>query len=155
MKPRQLESLPLFADFDAAELAQVAEAMDEREVADGALLLGEGSRPDGLFVVLDGRVRLSQRAADGSERLLKTLGVGEAVGLIALVEHTRRNASARSQGRGRVAFLPRAVFAELYGADSALALKFQRLIARQLADDARALNQALFDAYAARLAGAD
>ena len=138
-----LESSPQFAEFTGADLAAIEAATRPADFADGEDLVTEGERADGLYFVLEGRVLITRRSRDGRRRAIGDVGKGEMLGLVGLVEHTRRSASATADGPVRAAHLPRAAFTMLFESDAPISLKFQKVIARQLARDARELNEAM------------
>ncbi len=132
----------IFDDFSSKELAQLANAMRERQVFSGEVLVLEDERPDRLFIVLEGAVEVS-RSADGGERVLAILGPGAMFGMVALLDRGRRAATCVARGVGRVAEMPRDAFDLLYQSNAPLADKFQYAIARQLARDVKQMTRVL------------
>lgn len=88
IEPGRLQVLPLFGDLDAHDLAQVAKWVEEVRADPGQLLIEQGSMPYELFVIEDGAVDVVR---DGES--IATLGAGDVVGEIALLEQHRRMAS--------------------------------------------------------------
>ena len=72
-----LRTLPLFEPLDAAALGDLAAVLDERRYRPGQHIVFEGDTSQGVFVILEGRVRLARTAADGREQVLDTAGPGE------------------------------------------------------------------------------
>lgn len=132
----------LFDDFSARELEQLANAMTERDVFSGEVLVLEDERPDRLFVLLEGAVEVT-RKQEGGERVIALLGPGSMFGLLALLDRGRRAATCVARGRGKVAEMPRDAFDLLYKSNAPLADKFQYAIARQLARDVKQMTQVL------------
>lgn len=142
MLDQVLENDWLFDDFSAKELQQLANAMNERDVYPGEVLLLEEERPDRLFVLLEGEVEVT-RKVDGGDRVIARLGPGSMFGLLALIDRGRRAATCVALGRGRVAEMPRDAFDMLYKSNAPLADKFQYAIARQLARDVKQMTQSM------------
>ena len=93
MKPETAESslsrlaaLPLFEGLSPEILKPLAAAMRERALASGELLCGRADRADHLFVVIEGRLRVSVVSADGRELSMRIVGAGEMVGEIAVFD---------------------------------------------------------------------
>ena len=84
----RLRSVPLFGDLDSHDLAQIARWVVEVHAEPGDLLIEQGTMPYELFVIEEGSVDVVR---DGEP--LATLGVGDVVGEIALLERHRRMAS--------------------------------------------------------------
>lgn len=88
IEPERLQTLPLFGDLDAHDLAQVARWVDEIRAEPGALLVEQDSMPYELFVIERGVVDVVR---DGEP--IATLGAGDVVGEIAVLGQRRRMAS--------------------------------------------------------------
>jgi CRP-like cAMP-binding protein len=88
MEPERLKDLPLFADLDDAERAEVAECARELSVEAGTTLATEGEHAYELFVIESGEAEVSK-----SGELIRTLGPGDAFGEIGLLATGTRTAS--------------------------------------------------------------
>ncbi|MGZ3422008.1 MAG: cyclic nucleotide-binding domain-containing protein [Polyangiales bacterium] len=142
-----LAAMPLFSEFDAAELAALERAMTIGNFETGHVFIREGDAGramDAAYVLLEGRVKVT-RAAD-SKGLEKELVPGELFGLVALVDRGERTASCTAEGPVVAASLARAAFDHLLHSNASLGAKFQLVVARQLARDWDRLNRMLRDA---------
>ena len=83
-----LKKVPLFADLDARELAQISASMRERRFAAGETVTQEGAGGAGFFVVESGHADVS---VDGTPR--GTIGPGDYFGEIALLTGSDRTAT--------------------------------------------------------------
>ncbi len=81
----RLRSTHLFGDLGDADLAALAAGCTEVRLAPGETLIREGEPGDAMFVVLGGRLRVTQ-AQGGEEALLGEVRRGEHLGEIALLE---------------------------------------------------------------------
>jgi CRP-like cAMP-binding protein len=88
MDAGRLSSLPLFQDLRRHERERIAGWADEIDLPAGYHLLDQGRFPHEFFVIEEGEVEV--RVGD---RLVSTLGPGEMLGEIALVNQDRRTAS--------------------------------------------------------------
>lgn len=138
----RLARMPHFEDLDGSELENLAAAMEVIDAADGEVLIKEGARADGCYCLLEGAVRVTHDHETGATHR-SDLQPGELFGLIGLLGHGRRTASCVAVGPTRCAWLRAEPFNLLHEGSPALALHFQKLVARQLARDTRALNEAL------------
>jgi hypothetical protein len=80
MKRDVLANMPLFARLTERELLRVMQAVEVREYQDGEVVIREGDKGDELFIVLEGKVRVSR-----GDQVLTSLGSGEHVGEMALI----------------------------------------------------------------------
>jgi len=92
-----LERVPLFADVPREVLARIAEVAEEKDVPAGATLTHEGRHEGYFFVVVSGSVRVERGG-----RAVNTLGPGDFLGSIALVDAGPRTATAISETPSRL-----------------------------------------------------
>jgi CRP/FNR family cyclic AMP-dependent transcriptional regulator len=89
-----LAALPLFAALDDDAAQALGDAMSSRAVVRGHVVFREGDAGDRLFVVLEGKVKISRASSDGRENLLAVLGPGEMFGELSLFDPGPRTATA-------------------------------------------------------------
>src|SRR6266700_2758433 len=68
--------------------------MSEVKLSRGEHLFMEGEDGDALYVVLDGKMKLTRAASDGRENLLSVIGPGEMFGELSLFDPRPRTSSA-------------------------------------------------------------
>jgi len=93
----QLKRVPLFAGLGRRELEELGTLADEVDVADGRMLTRQGETGDEFFVVLEGAVQV-----DVNGSVISTLGKGDFLGEIALVDGKPRTATTRAVGPTRL-----------------------------------------------------
>lgn len=89
-----LATLPLFEALDDDAANALSAAMTTRTVVRGHVVFREGDTGDRLFVVVDGKVKISRASSDGRENLLAVLGPGELFGELSLFDPGPRTATA-------------------------------------------------------------
>ena len=89
-----LQKMDLFADLADDELARVARVLKEQRIAENSLIFSEGDAGDGLYIVLQGRVRIATSDNFGRERVLAFYGPGEFFGDMAVLTGAPRSATA-------------------------------------------------------------
>ncbi len=135
-----LTELELFAGVPSAALAKLAGALRPRTLRGGELLCGRGDPGDRLFVVLEGRLRVSVVTAEGRELSMRIAGPGEMVGEIAVFDGGARSTDMTAIGPTRVGALPaEALFAAL-AEHPAIARNALRLVCRRLRDTTEQLE---------------
>lgn len=145
MDATRLDGVPLFDAMPARARDAVASMMDERGYPDGAVLLRQGERLGGVFVLLDGRVRVERVLPTGGTVDLVTLGPGAALGTLSALDGGPRGASVIARGPVRCAVLPRLAFQDLMDGRTPVALGFQLAVVRDLLRDVRATNRRLVE----------
>jgi len=96
---------PLFEALDDDSAAALRAGITIVELARGDRLFEEGASGDQLYVILDGKIKLTRAAADGRENLLGVLGPGEMFGELSLFDPRPRTAGATAVTDSRLAAL--------------------------------------------------
>ena len=118
LKRDVLANMPLFSRLTERELLRVMQLVEVREYADGDLVIREGDKGDELFIVLDGKVRVSR-----GEQTLTHLGQGEHVGEMALIRSVPRSATVAAVGAAELIAIRRADFFEILRKEHEIAVK--------------------------------
>ena len=126
-----LKNVVLFKDLSMRELGMVGEMLHERRYLAGEVIFDEGEEGQGLFVVLQGRVKITRKEA-ASEVLLEC-GPGAFFGEVALLDQSMRTAQARAVEDTLIVALFRAEFYSLLQTHSAIASRISFQLARVLA----------------------
>lgn len=133
-KTKLLAQVPLFAHLDGRALAQLASMVDEVDVGAGTVLMTEGRSGSEFFVILEGSVEVTR----GGNHL-RSLGAGEFLGEIALVDHGPRTATATATSACRLLVLAHREFDSMIDNNPAVrAAVFQALAERVRSLDAAA-----------------
>jgi CRP-like cAMP-binding protein len=122
-----LRAIPLFAGTSEDDLAAVAAAATELDVPAGRTLVRQGDPANGLFVLLEGSVRVVR---DGET--LASLGPGEWFGELAVLDRGPRVASVITEGPTRCLALSAWDAERLLLERPALALGIARTLAARL-----------------------
>ena len=93
-----LRASDLFGKLSADALRQLVEIGYTRQVKKHETLYLQGDQGNILFLIISGEVRISANSAQGQELHLNTLGSGDVMGEIALLDGGPRTASAASPG---------------------------------------------------------
>lgn len=70
-----------FAQLDGGCLARIKATAPETSYAKGTILFAEERKPDGVYVILEGRAKLSMNSAHGKSLILGFFGPGSVLGL--------------------------------------------------------------------------
>jgi CRP-like cAMP-binding protein len=103
---------PIFSPFGKAERKAVIERFRTRDVEAREVLIREGEKSDGLYVILDGLMDVTKRK-DGAEVLAGQLREGDLFGEVSCLRKTAATATVTARRGGTVLRLPRAAFDEL------------------------------------------
>lgn len=89
--PGMLRRVKALAELNDDQLNRFAHFMEPRTVRQWAQIVKQGDPDDGMYLVLDGELRV-RLMISGKETILATLGPGECFGEIALFDHGPRSA---------------------------------------------------------------
>lgn len=103
---------PLFAELDPELVAAWHSRMQERDYADGEVIVREGDETEGVFIVMRGRVRQSLRRAD-QQRNIATLTPGTCFGDVNAVTGNAHALTVTAEGEVRVLTLTRETLADV------------------------------------------
>jgi CRP/FNR family transcriptional regulator len=109
-----LQSLALFAGLSDSALAAGADRTSERTYPRGATVFRKGEICHGLYVVLEGQVKIYRSSPDGREQILHIEGPGDPLAELPLFDGGPYPASARTLAESRLLFLPLDAFQSLY-----------------------------------------
>ena len=88
-----LARVPLLSGLEPSELERIAQVAIPRSFPKGARIFHEGDRSDACYVIRAGEVRVTREHPDGRAIALATLGPGELVGELAMLDGGVRSAS--------------------------------------------------------------
>ncbi len=88
-----LARVPLLSGLEPSELERIAQVAIPRSFPKGARIFHEGDRSDACYVIRTGEVRVTREHPDGRAIALATLGPGELVGELAMLDGGVRSAS--------------------------------------------------------------
>lgn len=135
MDAHELEFIPLFQGLDEREFASLASVLSEKTLEPGQVLFNVGDKAWACYIVVSGTidVELPSEQPGGDVHHLATLGVGELLGEVCLIDGGRRSARCVAGPAGaRLAQLSRPEFDQIFNAGNRLAYRLMDLVSVQL-----------------------
>jgi CRP-like cAMP-binding protein/lipopolysaccharide biosynthesis regulator YciM len=127
--------------LSAAEMKLLATFSSEERFREGSMIFREGEKGDKLYIVLDGRVRISKFIPGVGEEALTVLDRGDFFGEMALIDDKPRSADAKAhEGDATVLSIDRATLNEILSMDPHAALQFLNLLCRLISRRLREIN---------------
>jgi CRP/FNR family transcriptional regulator, cyclic AMP receptor protein len=124
----------LFEALPAEIIEEAAASMHEVRLDGGQLLFSRGDIGDAIYLVLDGRVRLSIQTWEGRELSFRHAVEGQIFGEIAVLDASPRTADAIALVPTRLLSLPAAAFERLVARYPSLARSTIRFLCARLRD---------------------
>ena len=89
-----IRDLPLLARLPDEDLKALASRGRVRRFNAGTTIFHEGDPGDAIYVVVDGRIRMSRLSGSGTEATLALIGAGDCTGELSLFDGRPRSATA-------------------------------------------------------------
>jgi CRP/FNR family transcriptional regulator, cyclic AMP receptor protein len=139
----QLSKVPFFDGLTPEALTMIAQVTTEESHAYGTRLFQYGDPGDKLYIILEGKVRISREVAGMGEEALAVLGAGEVFGEMALLDESPRSAGALAHERCRLLVITKDAFDDLLFLHKDLAYEVLWSCVRMLATRLRETNDKL------------
>jgi CRP-like cAMP-binding protein len=139
----QLGKVPLFSGLTPAALELISRVATDESHALGTKIFQHGDPGDKLYIILEGRVRISRDVPGMGEEALAVLGPGSVFGEMALLDDAPRSADARVHERCRLLALPKDAFQDLLFLHKDLAYEVLWSVVRLLTGRLRDANDKL------------
>lgn len=135
-----LARIELFRGIRDEGLRRIAEIASEESFRTNEFVFHEGEVGDKLYLILDGKVRISRNVAGMGEEALAVLSPGSAFGEMSLVDGFPRSADAKVHERCRLLVVTKEAFEDLLFLDKDLAYEILWNVVRILSGRLRATN---------------
>jgi CRP/FNR family cyclic AMP-dependent transcriptional regulator len=139
-----LTEVELFEELTPAEIELIAEAAESRSLQRGDVLFSEGEEAAELFVVVDGRIAISNKSVDGRESMMALMERGDLFGEMPLFDGLQRSAEARSLESSSVIAIAYAPLRDLYQNQPNLLWKVVALLVGRIRTVDAALADSVF-----------
>jgi CRP/FNR family transcriptional regulator, cyclic AMP receptor protein len=139
----RLREIELFRGLKPIALERIARVAAEERHAAGTMLFRHGDPGDKLYLILEGRVRISRDMPGLGEEALAILGIGQMFGEMALLDEATRSADARAHESCRLLTIPKDGFDDLLFMDKELAYEVLWNVVRMLTGRLRGMNDKL------------
>jgi len=139
----QLSKIDLLAGLKPQALELLAKVAVDETHAVGTKIFQHGDAGDKLYLILEGRVRISREVPGMGEEALAVLGPGHVFGEMALLDESPRSADARVHERCRLLVIPKDGFDDLLFLHKDLAFEVLWNVVRMLVARLRQTNDKL------------
>lgn len=133
----QLSKVDLFSGLKPQALDLIAKVSTEESHAVGTKIFQHGDAGDKLYLILEGKVRISRDVPGMGEEALAVLGAGQVFGEMALLTEAPRSADARVHERCRLLTIPKDGFDDLLFLHKDLAYEVLWSVVRMLVNRLR------------------
>lgn len=142
--PSLIASAELFAGLKPNHLAPIAEAAEMRDLHRGDVLFRQGDHADDLYIVISGRVAISNRSVDGRESVVALMEPDDLFGEMPIFDSQLRSAGARALEPSQVVVIGHAPVRKLYESHPELLWRVVDMLTRRLRNMDNALADSVF-----------
>jgi CRP-like cAMP-binding protein len=149
-----LRRVPLFRGLGEESIERIAERAVTKRVPKNAMLFREGEPCRGLYIILDGSIRVYRSTPDGQEQTLMVEGPKKTLAELTLFDESPYPASACAGEDSTVLFLLRRDFQQLYHEHPEIADAVIAELGRRLKQLVRLVSRVTLKDVPARVASA-
>ncbi|MBO9677583.1 Crp/Fnr family transcriptional regulator [Paenacidovorax monticola] len=143
-----LRRVPLFSLLTDAQAEVISGAVVKRRFKRGEVLVEQGQKSNALCILLTGRARVMSSDSRGREVILATLGPGDYLGEMSIIDNNPHSATVRAEVQTDVLLLGRTEFARCLSENASMALVVMRGLVKRLRHADRKIESlALLDVY--------
>jgi CRP/FNR family cyclic AMP-dependent transcriptional regulator len=156
MRSEALESLraiPLFSKVRDEDLEALAQVVIERRFPKNATIVEEGLPGDYMYVIREGRVKVTKASEDGREKILDFFDAGNFFGDMSLFDQEPRSASVKTLEPCRLLALSRRDVLEVLRRSPDLSLSVIQVLIQRLRETGEQASAMSFQRVKARTQG--
>lgn len=143
-----IRRVPLFSMLTPEQAQSIAASVVKRRFRRGETLVVQNHPSDGLFILLNGRVRVLTTDERGKEVILAVLKAGDFVGEMSMIDHEPASATVRAETQIDTLVLERADFERCLPEAGSLSYAIMRGLVRRLRQADRQIQTlALLDVH--------
>jgi CRP/FNR family transcriptional regulator/CRP/FNR family cyclic AMP-dependent transcriptional regulator len=143
-----LRTIPIFSELGEEDFARLGRVSTKRKYPKDTVVFFENEQGDSLFMILEGRVKVTILGDDGREIILSVLGPGDFFGEMSLLDNEPRSATAIAMEDSELLSILRADFQGVIAGDARTTLALMKsLTARLRRANHQISTLALLDVY--------
>lgn len=143
-----LRRVPIFAGLTPAQMSQLSGNVAKQRYKRGELIVEQGKKSGALFIILSGRARVVMTDRRAKEVILNTLGPGDCIGEMSLIDGHSHSASVKTDIQTDVLVLSHAEFVRCVAENQSIAFWIMKGLVQRLRKSGEMVSSlALMDVY--------
>jgi CRP/FNR family transcriptional regulator len=147
-----ISAIPLFNGLPDDQLNAIRQIAVEKQYNKRQTIFSEEDETKGLFVVVEGRVKVYKVSSEGKEQILHIIEAGQSFGEVTIFTGQQMPANAQTLAKSRLLLFPRSAFVGLVTANPSLALNLLAIMSKKLRQFATQIENLSLKEIPARLA---
>jgi len=127
-----IKRVPIFSNLSSEEIIEVAQVTTDRTFQKGEIIFFQGDILDKLYVIHEGKVKVSRVSEQGREQIIRVLGPGDFLGELVLFAPSPANNSAEALEETVVCEVQSTKIKELMLSSSQIALRVLEEVSQRL-----------------------
>ncbi|MGB0390764.1 MAG: Crp/Fnr family transcriptional regulator [Salibacteraceae bacterium] len=150
----QIKESSLFNQLCTSSLADLNRNKTCTTYKKNQVVFHEGTRPQGVFCINSGKIKVYKTGAEGKDQIIKILKPGDLMGYRAMLSEDQYPVSAETLEETSICFIPKTDFIDVLNCDSSFTQTIIKSMSRDLGDMANSLTNLAQKPVRERLAGA-
>ncbi|MCW2311548.1 Crp/Fnr family transcriptional regulator [Rhodoferax antarcticus] len=143
-----LRRVPIFSGLTASQMSHLSKTVVKQRFKRGELIIEQGRISGALFIILSGRARVIMSDRCAKEVILNTLGQGDYVGEMSLIDGKAHSASVKTEVQTDVLVLSHAEFVRCLAENQTIAVWIMKGLVQRLRQSSdKVISLALMDVY--------
>lgn len=147
-----LRDLSAFKDLDTAELHEVSHVKTCVFFKKGQVLMHEGSRPNGVYCIHNGKAKVSRLGTEGKEQILRFAKGGDLMGYRSLLSGENLSATITALDDTHACFVPKSEMFKLIEENPRFSLNMMKLTCHELGEAGKLITNLAQKSVRERLA---
>ncbi|MGQ9617462.1 MAG: Crp/Fnr family transcriptional regulator [Candidatus Aminicenantia bacterium] len=148
MREDFLSTISLFRELNREEITEILHIGRVRELKKDTVIFEEGDKSDSLYIIYEGKVRISKMIPNAGEEALAILEEGNYFGEMSLIEDSFRSAWAIAHSDVVLLEISLQDFRELMDKNKDLSIKVLKSFVKELSNKLREANEKISAIFA-------
>ena len=122
----------VFCELSDSGLVDLKEGKQTSLYKKGQVVFVEGNKPNSLYCVLSGKLKLSKTGDEGKEQILHLAHEGDVIGYRALLSGETYSCTAETLEETRICQIPKELFFNLVDGEKSVSTKMLQLLSKEL-----------------------
>ncbi len=127
-----LRLVPIFSDLDEDTLSKLSNIGSQKSYPKESLILTENDSGTALYIIIEGKVKISRRSSDGKEVILSILGDSDFFGEMSVIDGQARSANVSAMEDSVLLIIQRSEFLELLHSHPEVAIALLQELTQRL-----------------------
>lgn len=146
-----LRNIPVFSGITEESLKSIASISIEKSYRKGEIIILQDTEVNGLYILAEGRLRISRISEDGRVKVLALLLPGDIIGEMSLIDNQLASATVEAVEDSRLLFIEREDFQSILLRYPSITLEIAKVLSKRLREADKDIEELAFYSVKNRL----